>query len=265
MRKKIWLAVGTVLITAGIICAGIGIKFYLDEKNAGDDYEKIKTEESTVTPEPEIVPESKEDMVRDTEQPKKQLVLPVDLEGWMKKYPDVYAWIRIPGTDIDYPIVQKEGDNSYYLNHTVEGKKKTEGAIFTEDYNTRDFTDPNTVIYGHNMKNGSMFRQLHRYEDRKFFRENREIVIYQTDQILHYQIFAAYVYDSRHLLLSFDFSDPEVFEGYVESIYEKKGMSNNIDDSMNITAENPIITLSTCNGNDDQRYLVQAVLLSIEN
>lgn len=264
MRNKIMVTVGILIILAGIICGGIGIKSYLDEKNAGKDYEKIKSEITIATPEPTPVQEETEE-IQEPEPTKEPLVIPVDLEGLMEKYPDVYAWIRIPGTDIDYPILQKEGDNSYYLNHTVEGKKKIEGAIFTEDYNTKDFTDPNTVIYGHNMKNGSMFRQLHKYEDRSFFQDNREVLIYQTDQILHYHIFAAYTYDDRHLMQSFDFNNPDVFEGYIGSILDLKGMSNNIDDSVDITGEDKIITLSTCNGNSNQRYIVQAVLLSIEN
>lgn len=261
MKKKIWILVGTVLILVGMICGGIGIKSFLDEKNAGKDYEKIRSEVAmTSTPEPEI----EEEQVMEETDEKEPLVLPVNLAELMEKYPDVYAWIQIPGTGIDYPIVQRTGDNSYYLNHTVEGKNKIEGAIYTEDYNAKNFFDANTVIYGHNMKNGSMFQQLHRYEDRKFLKENPDVVIYQTDQILHYRIFAAYVYDNRHLMESFDFSDSDVFDAYIESILDMKNMSNVIDDSVAITSEDRIITLSTCNGNDKERYLVQAVLLSIE-
>ena len=160
--------------------------------------------------------------------------------------------------------MQREGDNSYYLNHTLEGKEKQEGAIFTESYNGQDFSDPNTVIYGHNMKNGTMFRQLHEYQDRKFMQENSEVLIYQPGRILQYQIFAAYVYDNRHLLQSFDFEDPQVFQSYLKSVQERKDMTSSIDTSVELTGKDPILTLSTCNGNDEQRYLVQAVLLSIE-
>lgn len=188
--------------------------------------------------------------------------IPIDFESLTAQYPDIYAWIRIPGTVIDYPIVQREGDNTYYLNHTIDGKKKTEGAIFTEDYNSKDFEDPNTLIYGHNMKNDSMFGELHNYKDRKFLEENPEIIIYLPDRILRYQIFAAYVYDNRHILLNFDFEDTDVYSGYLDSIFKRKGMSSNIDSSVTVTTEDKIITLSTCNGNDTQRYLVQAVLIS---
>lgn len=267
MKKKKWIAAAVVLFAGCLICVALGLKSYLDEKNAGKSYEKLK-ESAAVTPTltselevTEIPEETRNDEPEDKEPPE----IPIDFEKLTAEYPDIYAWITIPGTDIDYPIVQREGDNSYYLNHTVEGDKKIEGAIFTEDYNSKDFSDPNTVIYGHNMRNGSMFRQLHNYEDRKFFNENREVLIYQPGTILHYYIFAAYLYDSRHLMMSFDFSNESVYEAYIQSIFSKKDMENNIDDSVNVTRDDKIITLSTCNGNDDQRYIVQAVLLSIEN
>ena len=66
--------------------------------------------------------------------------------------PDIYAWIKIPETNVDYPIVQSSDDNGYYLNHDIYGEKKAEGTIFTENYNTKTFEDPNTVIYGHDRK-----------------------------------------------------------------------------------------------------------------
>lgn len=261
MKKKLWILMGIILIGAGVTVGGIGLKTYLDEHNAGSDYEELKEDVAVPTVSP--VPSQAEE--NETQEVKEPLQIPVDFDKLTEKCPDIYAWIQIPGTDIDYPIVQREGDNAYYLNHTIEGKKKIEGAIFTEDYNTRDFTDPNTVIYGHNMRNGSMFRQLHKYEDRKFFQDNQEILIYQPEQILHYQIFAAYVYDSRHLLMSFDFENQDEYAAYLDSILGQKNMNANIDNSVKITEQDKIVTLSTCNGNDDERYLVQAVLVSIEN
>ena len=110
-----------------------------------------------------------------------------------------------------------------------------------------------------------MFRSLHNYMDRSFFDENREVTIYMPDKILHYEIFAAYLYDSRHLMLSYDFDDSEVFARYLDEIKGIRDMSSFVDTSIEVTAEDQIITLSTCyKGMDDRRYLVQAVLVSIE-
>lgn len=252
MKKKIAISIGILLVVCGLLFGGIGLKRYLEEKNAGNVYEELKVQVST---EPLLeLPQIGEPVYEN----------PIDFESLTAQYPDIYAWIHIPGTRVDYPIVQRDGDNTYYLNHTIEGRRRAEGAIFTEDYNGKDFEDPNTIIYGHNMKNGSMFKGLHKYKDRQYFAEHSELFIYQENRILRYKIFAAYTYDSRHLMLSFDFNDENVYRAYLDSVLTRKDMSSNIDASIKITSEDSIITLSTCNNNDKQRYLVQAVLLSIQ-
>ena len=84
----------------------------------------------------------------------------------MNLNPDVYAWIDVPGTEISYPVLQSAEDNSYYLEHTIEGEKTLPGAIYSENYNSKDFSDYNTILYGHNMRNGTMFAgPLHDFED----------------------------------------------------------------------------------------------------
>ena len=179
--------------------------------------------------------------------------------------PEVYAWIQIQDTNIDYPILQREGDNGYYLDHTIDGEKKTEGSIFTEDYNSKDFEDPNTVIYGHDMKNGSMFQNLLSYQDKDFFDNHKDVIIYTPDAIRHYQVFAAYLYDDRHLMQSFDFNIKSVYQAYLDSIFAIRDMSAQIDTAQQVSADDKIITLSTCYGSQsDKRFLVQAALVSIE-
>lgn len=251
MKERIVTTFGIVIIVAGIVFGAFGIKKCWEEEKAGEEYEEIK--EQVVLPIPEI--ESEEE---------KEVVIPIDFGSLTAEYPDVYAWIRIPGTGIDYPIAQRAGDNSYYLTHTIDGKKRIAGAIYTEDYNTKEFTDPNTVIYGHNMRNGSMFKQLHKFKSKQFFADNQEVLIYQPNRILHYKIFAAYTYDNRHLIRSFAFADETAYQSYLNEVFKKARTSGNLDTDVQVTSENQIITLSTCTGNDSQRYLVQAVLLSIE-
>ena len=252
MKKKILIAIGIVLIIIGLLLGGFGLRNYLAEENAVETYEDLKVEFDI------------EPLVDIPQLEIGEIEIPVDFESLTSQYPDIYAWITIPGTRIDYPIVQHPSDNAYYLNHTVDGRKRVEGAIFTENYNSKDFSDPNTLIYGHNMKNGSMFKGLHKYKDRQFLEEHSEIIIYQEGRILRYKIFAAYVYDSRHIMLSFDFNDENIYRSYLNSVLTKKDMSSNIDTTVEVSTEDKIITLSTCNSNDKQRYLVQAVLLSIQ-
>lgn len=266
MNKKKYRLLAVSLALAAVVCAGVGVRHYMREQRAGEEYEQLK--EEVEAPEPEKAPPEKESEVPEPEpEPEKEPVeIPVDFAALQEQNPDVYAWICVPGTEIDYPILQSEEDNGYYLTHTIDGEKTIAGSIYTENYNSKTFDDPNTVIYGHNMKNGSMFRTLHNYEDKSFFDENREVRIYLSDAVLTYQIFAAYVYDNRHILLNFDFEDADVYQEYLDEIFRIRDVGAHIDTSMEVTADDRIITLSTCNaGMETQRYLVQAVLISIDH
>ncbi len=176
---------------------------------------------------------------------------------------DIYAWISIPDTRIDYPVLQHPSDDTYYLNYNLDGSKGYPGCIYTERENSRDFSDFNTVIYGHNMKNGSMFHDLHSYEDESFLSDHPYVYIYTPDRVLRYRIFAAYPYDDRHLLYSFDYATPEGRAGYLSEIFSIRSMSAVLDDQVAVTSDDRLITLSTCVGSqNEKRYLVQAVLVN---
>lgn len=249
MKKKTYKIIAAAAGTAAIICIAAGTALYFSEKNAGGIYDRLRDSFKIEIP----------------ADPESSVEIPIDFDSLQKINPDVYAWITIPGTAIDYPVLQSENDNSYYLTHTIEGVESVEGSIYTENYNSTDFEDPNTVIYGHDMRNGTMFQNLHNYQDRQFFDENREVIIYTPDAIRHYEIFASYLYDDRHLLLSFDFTDRAVYEQYLENVLSIRDMNSCIDATADVDADDKIITLSTCYGNqNDRRYLVQAVLVSIE-
>lgn len=186
---------------------------------------------------------------------------PVNFVELKKINPDVYAWINIPGTSVDYPILRREDDNAYYLNHTVENKRSDYGSIYTENYNDKNFDDFNTVVYGHNMLNGSMFGSLRRYRNnRDYAKTNNVINVYLHGRILKYQIFATYITDDRHLLLNNDFKDRAVCEEYLKSVFAVKTANSFINTDLVVDADDKIITLSTCVGNDDKRFLVQGVL-----
>lgn len=186
---------------------------------------------------------------------------PVDFDAMWKVNQDVYAWITVPGTVIDYPILQHATDNTYYLNYNIDGSYGYPGCIYTENMNSKEFTDNNTVIYGHNMKNGTMFAGLHKFEDASFFNEHTEVVIYTPEKELNYTIFAAYIYDDRHLLYSFNFAEKEVYANYLTDIQNMRSMNANIREDITVTAEDKIVTLVTCMANQpEKRLLVQAVL-----
>ncbi len=185
----------------------------------------------------------------------------LDVDALQALNSECYAWIVIEGTDISFPVMQPSEDLSWYLSHDFWGEEDDNGCIYTEYYNSMDFQDPNTVIYGRNTD--SRFGMLHQYQDRSYFDGHREIKIYLSDQVLTYKIFAAYTYDDRHLIMTYDFWDANVFSGYLSDVFSQRQMDAFIDDSIEVTVEDRIITLSTgVTGQSEKRYLVQAVLVS---
>ena len=187
---------------------------------------------------------------------------PIDFKKLKKKNSDIYAWIKIPGTSVDYAVLQSYADDdNFYLNHDEDKNWSAYGSIYTQRANSTDFSDRNTVIYGHNMLNGSMFASLHKFREKEFFDENKYIYIYTPNHILKYKIFAAYKYDDRHILNSFDFDDDKVWREYLDFVENPKSVIKNTRD-VELKLTDKIITLSTCIGNEDTaRYLVQGVLI----
>lgn len=286
--KRIWILSGIVLVVAACVCAaGFGVKAYT-QKQAEAEYRALAAQNSasadkTDSPaEEDLSPsqpseaqeeqtdgESQADDEEETVDILEQLGVPIPemdidfAEFQEKTNEDIYAWIYIPGTAIDYPILQHPTDNSYYLEHNLNGSTGYPGCIYTENYNTRDFSDPNTVVYGHNMKNGTMFAGLHKFEDSRFFEEHPYVYVYTEDGLLVYEIFAAHISGDEHILLTYDFENELVFQYYLEDIYENRGMNSNVREDVEVSAENHILTLSTCiSGKPNNRYLVQGVLLN---
>lgn len=178
--------------------------------------------------------------------------------------PHIYAWIYIPNSIVDYPVLRHPDNNSYYLNHNIDGTRGYPGCIYTEDYNSPSFTDHNTVLYGHNMKDGSMFGALHKFEDAEYFDENQYIYIYTPDEVFVYRIFRAYEYSDIHLLAGYDTTTEKGFGRYLEDIMSVRSMVNNVDEDVEVTSKDRIITLSTCCSKPGRRYLVQGLLLRVE-
>lgn len=264
IRKVLVYAI-SLLLVAGIIGGGMAMKAAREQK----ELEAAYTEPLPVMTQEEMEALYDEHKAEETEEvPEEEASIdgvypgcPIDFAGMWEVNEDVYAWITVPGTVIDYPILQHETDNTYYLNYNIDGSHGYPGCIYTENMNSKDFTDNNTVIYGHNMKNGTMFAGLHKFEDAGFFEENTQVLIYTPEREYNYTIFAAYIYDDRHLLYSFDFANQDVYASYLEDIQNMRSMNALIREDVEVTAEDKIITLVTCIGNQpEKRLLVQAVL-----
>ena len=237
----------------------MGIHFYNVNK-ADDLYEEIKEEAQVKKEEESSIQAVIEETIEVIEE--KFVDIPIDFEALWEQNDEIYAWITIPGTKVDYPILQRPEDDTYYLDHTVDGTQGLPGSIYTESVHAQDFSESNTVIYGHNMRDDSMFGSLHDYEKADFFKENRDIIIYTPEHILNYKIFAAVTYSDAYIPFSYDFTTDEGYQSFLDSIYESKNMTNQFADDVEVTTNDRIITLSTCVGNQpNKRYLVLAVLV----
>ncbi|MCM1063454.1 MAG: class B sortase [Eubacterium sp.] len=187
----------------------------------------------------------------------------IDFDVLHETNEDIYAWITIPDTNVDYPVLQHPTELDYYLDYNLDGSKGYPGCIYSQFLNAKDFSDFNTVLYGHNMKAGTMFANLHYYEDPVFFEEHPYVYIYTEEGPLVYQVFAAYAFSNVHLLMGFDLSQESLRELYIDNIFSLEGMNDNFNRDVEVTADSRILTLSTCITNQaDKRYLVAAVLVA---
>ena len=250
------------LILVLVCSVGYIIWHTYNVKKADDLYDSIKVEVKDEV-EKVNIPEIIEETIEKIE--KEKVDIPIDFEKLWGINEEIYAWIVIPGTKVDYPILQRPEDDNYYLNHTVDGVSGLPGSIYTESVHGQEFTEPNTVIYGHNMKDDSMFGSLHDFEKADFFKENREIIIYTPTNILNYKIFAAVTYSDEYIPFSYDFLTKEGYQVFLDSVYESKYMTNQYAEDVNVTTSDRIITLSTCVANQpNNRYLVLAVLVDVQ-
>lgn len=224
-------------------------------------WQKNKNQEEPEQPEKqqEEVIEEEEEIKEEQEETEPEEVNPIDFAYWKSVNPDVYAWISIGDTNVDYPILQSETDDSYYLEHTIDGVAGYPGSIYTERVNAKDFSDFNTLIYGHDMKDGSMFKHLHKFEDKSFFDLHDTVKIYTETEIKTYRIYAAVIYDNRHIMYTYDNDNVADRTAFIQSLQSVAGVGSFFREGMTIDENSKLITLSTCiTGQPNKRYIVVA-------
>ena len=189
----------------------------------------------------------------------------IDFDELLKINPDTVGWIRFDPEpkEINYPIVQGR-DNQEYLHKTFSANENTLGAIFLNVQNNPNFKDENTIIYGHRMRDGSMFRHLQDYESKDFWEENQYFYIYTLDgrKKLTYHIYSCGTVVETSDTYKDVFESNEEFEEFVK-------MTKDVamyDTGVEVGAGNRIVTLSTCtSASDEHRFVVRGVLENIED
>ena len=238
-----------ILVIAIVVFAVSAYKLYgiFSEYNKGDkEYQKIQ------------------DLVINTEKKDdtKEETFSVDFEKLLEMNSDVVGWIRFDEpSEINYPVVQGR-DNEEYLKRTFEANTNKLGTLFVDVNNPGDFSGRNTFIYGHNMKNGSMFAQLLKYKDDSFYKEHPYFYIYTPDgKVRTYEIFSAGVVKDTSDSYIMDYADDAAFQTYIVYIKQQSAYPT----STEVTTASKIVSLSTCtNVRDDERFLVHGVMIKEE-
>ncbi len=182
----------------------------------------------------------------------------IDFDALQRINADAYAWIKIDGTEVSYPVLQHPTENDYYLDTTLEGEKGLPGALYTQNYNSKSFDDVNTIIYGHNMRNGTMFGRLYEYRDDEYRKQHSEMKIILPDKKLRYKLLAVCESDDDHLLNKYNsFKSSADTKNFLKEL-ENVGVNGEYyDDSYIYSEGDKFVTLSTCiNGKNDKRLLV---------
>ncbi len=238
-----------ILIITGVIMIA---QKYIDTSRAENEQERLSTLAGIET----------------TVSEKDKVANPIDFNRIQSKNDEIYAWIKVPGTKVDYPILQSGVSDDFYLRHKAEDKSySSSGAIYTQSMNTKTFEDRVTLIYGHNGYGDTMFTTLHKFENTEFFNKHTEFYIYTPDRKLTYKIVSAFKYDDRHIMNSFDFQDNDIFYQFLVMIQNPSSANKNVSNSLDksLTIDDNIVVLSTCFSNQKgNRYLVCGVLTKNE-
>ena len=280
-RNSMPMGVLIVLVSlAAVLCIVLGTLMYLDNRaliRNEEDNDKVTqaqamagAEDKEASGEEDTALVLNDDTADDTESEQDEFyenLLPedktVDIAGLKSSVnPDIYAWLYIPDTGIDEAVVQHPEDITYYSTHNSEGKDDEDGALYTQMFNSTDFSDNLTVIYGHNGENGKAFSNLNLYADPEFFESHPYIYVYTDDVILLYQTFAAYESDDKLLVVFYGTADDEMYNIYLQKLEENIGIKSNLNRDNWPVSGDKVLTLSTgVPGKDDRRFLVQARLL----
>lgn len=179
----------------------------------------------------------------------------VEMDTLSEEYPDVIGWIYFENEDISYPIMYS-GDNTKYLNTSYDGEKARAGAIFLDGESTPDFSDPHSLIYGHNMRDMTMFGKLRFYKtDASYYDEHQYFQIFTKDGVYRYQIFAYEEVPDSHDVFWVYGKDSE---GMWDMLQDIEGGSYR-QTGIEATESDHVITLATCTSKEDRRLIVSAL------
>ncbi len=248
-NNKVARVILTIIAFIMIIVGSVWFGIYLYEQHSAPE-EEIPTTVAEVT-------EDKQQFVKN----------PINFGDLKKQNDEIFAWLKVPGTKVDYPVCQSTVADDFYLKHDAYTKQwSASGAIYIQSLNTQTLDDRVTVIYGHNGYGDTFFTTLHNFEQKDFFDEHDKFYIYTPNSKLTYKVVSAFKYDDRHLLNSFDIQNDNIFNEFLSIVKDPESNNKNVRDlGRELTIDDNIVVLSTCITNQkSNRYLVCGVLVKNE-
>ncbi len=259
-QKKGWIGMIIILIAIGVIGFSAwklaGMKGQYDQ--AEKEYEQLL---ETVKQQDEAETDKETDREERADAKEESSItqdgggkLSIDFQALLDRNADTVGWVEFGAVPISYPIVQG-ADNATYLDRTFEGQTNQAGCIFVAAENQGDFSDWNTIVYGHNRKDASMFGRLRQYLRQETVNNNPYVWIYTPEGSCRYEIFAAYMTEAEGDTYQVFPQGAEGFDTYLE----KAVASSEIETDILPEEGKKVITFSTCTSNEDHRLVVQAV------
>jgi len=254
-RKKKLLNLLIALTAAAMVVCAVMLALPLLEYRAGNAL-YLELAEYAPTPAPETEAAA---IDAPAAAPAPEFVYTPDFKGLAAVNPDIAGWLESPGTVIRYPVV-RGADNSYYLTHLFNKTKNRCGTLFIDCANAEGFSDENTIIYGHHMKNGAMFASLVNYQEQAYYDAHPVLSLSAPGGNYRVELFAAYITPGRadNAVYTRNFADAAAFSRFLA---EAKAQSDFASD-VSVTPEDHILTLSTCTYEyDEARYVVLGKLV----
>ena len=247
-----------VLACAVFLFSGYQILGYFTENRSGEQLQQelidqavvVATEPAATVPEESVPP---------TTEPVERAPISVDFAVLQAQNPDIVGWIYSEGTVINYPILQGV-DNQQYLRRLYDGTKSTLGSIFLDFRNLADFSDLNSLIYGHNIRSGQMFASLSSYREQEYYEEHPVMWLLTPDADYRIDLIAGMVVPSDSEVYEI-YSYPEELQAGLEYV-----LSHSTFDAgeVDAAAVDRIVTLSTCSYDyNDARYVVIGCLQEV--
>jgi sortase B len=260
IKKFLYPLIMAILITVFLFSGYQLVTIYLEYRNGEQEYEELAEYADIPVKEDQNKKEDTEDQSEENTDEEEAGLAEVNFEELNKINPEIAGWIFMENSVINYPVLHT-ADNEYYLNHTFRRKTNSSGSIFIECGNQNDFSDQNTIIYGHNMKNGSMFASLNKYKEKSYYDGHQGFWIYTEAGNYYYEIFSVYETEPLIELYQISFASTEDFADYLNLIAGKSFYDTGVE----VSDSDTIVTLSTCaKSNRENRILVHAKKISFE-